>query len=101
MVMTDSVRYADVVLPACTHFEHAELYGLRAALLQRAEPVIPPVGEALPNTEIFRRLARRFGFTDPAMQASDAALMDDALVLDDPRLQGPATESLPLTRRSP
>ena len=92
--MTDSVRYADVVLPACTHFEYAELYPAYGHhFLQRAEPVIPPVGEALPNTEIFRRLARRFGFTDPAMQASDAALMDEALALDDPRLQGLQTES--------
>jgi anaerobic selenocysteine-containing dehydrogenase len=97
VVMTDSVRYADVVLPACTHFEHAELYPAYGQhFLQRAEPVIPPVGEALPNTEIFRRLARRFGFTDPAMQASDAALMDDALALDDPRLQGIKPSQIPL-----
>jgi anaerobic selenocysteine-containing dehydrogenase len=97
VVMTDSVRYADVVLPACTHFEHAELYPAYGQhFLQRAEPVIPPVGEALPNTEIFRRLAQRFGFTDPAMQASDAALMDDALALDDPRLQGLRPSQLPL-----
>jgi anaerobic selenocysteine-containing dehydrogenase len=97
VVMTDSVRYADVVLPACTHFEHAELYPAYGQhFLQRAEPVIPPVGEALPNTEIFRRLARRFGFTDPAMQASDAALMDDALALDDLRLQGIQPSQIPL-----
>jgi anaerobic selenocysteine-containing dehydrogenase len=97
VVLTDSVRYADVVLPACTHFEHAELYPAYGQhFLQRAEPVIPPVGEALPNTEIFRRLARRFGFTDPALQASDAALMDDALALDDPRLQGRRPSQLPL-----
>jgi anaerobic selenocysteine-containing dehydrogenase len=97
VVMTDSVRYADVVLPACTHFEHAELYAAYGQhFLQRAEPVIPPVGEALPNTEIFRRLARRFGFTEPEFQASDAALMDDALALDDPRLQGLRPSQLPL-----
>jgi anaerobic selenocysteine-containing dehydrogenase len=102
VVMTDSVRYADVVLPACTHFEHAELYAAYGQhFLQRAEPVIPPVGEALPNTEIFRRLARRFGFTDPAMQASDAALMDDALALDDPRLQGIKPSQIPLDRALP
>jgi anaerobic selenocysteine-containing dehydrogenase len=97
VVMTDSVRYADVVLPACTHFEHAELYPAYGQhFLQRAEPVIPPVGEALPNTEIFRRLARRFGFTDAAFQASDAELMDDALTLDDPRLQGMKPSQIPL-----
>src|SRR5207245_577428 len=80
VVMTDSLAYADVVLPACSHFEHADLYPAYGQhWLQRAEPVIPPQGEALPNTEIFRRLAARFGFTDPIFRASDAELMDDAL----------------------
>ena len=89
VVMTDSVRYADVVLPACSHFEHAELYAAYGQhFLQRAEPVIPPVAESLPNTEIFRRLAARFGFTEAAFQATDAELMDAAMALDDPRLQG-------------
>jgi anaerobic selenocysteine-containing dehydrogenase len=102
VVMTDSVRYADVVLPACTHFEYADVYAAYGHhFLQRAEPVIPPVGEALPNTEIFRRLARRFGFTEPALQASDAELMDEALALDDPRLQGLRPSQLPVDRAIP
>ncbi|HBH00627.1 MAG: molybdopterin-binding oxidoreductase [Candidatus Rokubacteria bacterium RBG_16_73_20] len=89
VVMTDSMAYADVVLPAATHFEHADVYAAYGQhWLQRAEPLIPPVGEALPNTEIFRRLAARFGFTDPAFRASDAELTDDALDPADPRLQG-------------
>src|SRR5207245_1003860 len=80
VVMTDSLAYADVVLPACSHFEHADLYPAYGQhWLQRAEPVISPQGEALPNTEIFRRLAARFGFTDPIFRASDAGLMDAAL----------------------
>lgn len=99
VVMTDSVAYADVVLPACSHFEHADLYPAYGQhFLQRAEPVIPPVHDALPNTEIFRRLARRFGFTEPAFQASDADLMDDALAQDDPRLQGHRPSRLPLNQ---
>ncbi|MDX1514327.1 MAG: molybdopterin-dependent oxidoreductase, partial [Gammaproteobacteria bacterium] len=58
IVMTDSVKYADVVLPACSHFEHDDVFKAYGQhYLQRAAPVIPPVGEALPNTEIFRRLA--------------------------------------------
>jgi anaerobic selenocysteine-containing dehydrogenase len=102
IVLTDSVRYADVVLPACSHFEYADLYpSYGHHFLQRAEAVIPPVGEALPNTEIFRRLARRFGFTEPALQASDAALMDEALALDDTRLQGIRPSQLPLDQALP
>jgi anaerobic selenocysteine-containing dehydrogenase len=97
IVRTDSVLYADVVLPACSHFEYPDIYPAYGQhFLQRAAPVMPPLGESLPNTEIFRRLATRFGFTEPALQASDTELMDDALALDDPRLQGIRPSQLPL-----
>jgi len=89
VVMTDSLAYADVVLPAASHFEHAELYAAYGQhWLQRADAVIPPQGQALPNTEIFRRLAARFGFTDPIFRASDAELMDEAIDPADARLGG-------------
>src|SRR6266446_224605 len=89
VAMTDSLAYVDIVLPAASHFEHPELYAAYGQhWLQRAEPVISPQADALPNTEIFRRLAARFGFTDPIFRASDAELMDDALDPDDPRLGG-------------
>src|SRR5205807_1850460 len=66
--------------------------------LQRAEAVIAPVGESLPNTEIFRRLAARFGLTDPAFRVSDAELMDAALSSDDPRMQGLKPSRIPVDR---
>jgi len=97
--MTDSLAYADVVLPACSHFEHADLFAAYGThWLQRAEPVIRPQGEALPNTEIFRRLAARFGFTDAAFRASDAELMDDALDGGDVRMGGKRPSAIPLDR---
>ncbi|HMH78473.1 MAG TPA: molybdopterin-dependent oxidoreductase, partial [Candidatus Udaeobacter sp.] len=66
VVMTDSLAYADVVLPASSHFEYDDIYAAYGQhWLQRAEPVIRPQHGSLPNTEIFRRLAARFGFTDP------------------------------------
>ena len=96
VVMTDSLAYADVVLPASSHFEYPDLYAAYGQQwLQRAEPVIPPVGESLPNTEIFRRLAARFGFTDPTFTASDADLMDDAIDPTDSRLGGVRPSRLP------
>jgi anaerobic selenocysteine-containing dehydrogenase len=99
VVMTDSLAWADVVLPAATHFEHDDLYAAYGQhWLQRAEPVIPPQGEALPNTEIFRRLAARFGFTEPAFKASDAELMDEAVDGADPRLGGLRPSALPADR---
>ena len=97
--MTDSLAYADVVLPASSHFEYHDIYAAYGQhWLQRAEPVIPPQGESLPNTEIFRRLAARFGFTDPAFTASDAQLMDDAVDGADPRLGGVPPSRLPTDR---
>ena len=99
LAMTDSMRYADVVLPAATHFECPDLYpAYGQQYLQRAEAVIAPVGESLPNTEIFRRLAARFGFSDPVFTASDAELMDAAMDAADPRLQGHQPSRLPLDR---
>ena len=99
VVMTDSLTYADVILPACSHFEHDEIFAAYGQhYLQRAERVIPPQGEALPNMEIFRRLAKRFGFTDAAFTATEADLMDDAIDGGDPRLGGVAPSKLPVDR---
>jgi anaerobic selenocysteine-containing dehydrogenase len=89
LTMTESMTRCDVVLPAATHFEYADLYpSYGHHWLQRADRVIPPIGEALPNTEIFRRLAARFGFDEPCFRASDAELMDDAVDAAHPRLGG-------------
>jgi anaerobic selenocysteine-containing dehydrogenase len=49
----------------------------------------------LPNTEIFRRLAARFGFTEPCFAADDAELMDDAIDGADPRLGGVRPSQIP------
>jgi anaerobic selenocysteine-containing dehydrogenase len=89
IAMTESMACCDVVLPAATHFECDDLYGSYGHhWLQRAEAVIPPVGEALPNTEIFRRLAARFGFDEAALKASDRDLMDEAVDSTHPALKG-------------
>jgi len=96
VTMTESMKYCDIVLPASSQFEYDDLYGAYGQhFLQRAEPVIAPLGESLPNTEIFRRLAARFGFDEACFKASDAELMDDALDLDSPRLRGIRPSALP------
>jgi anaerobic selenocysteine-containing dehydrogenase len=97
IAMTESMQYCDIVLPAASHFECEDLYASYGHhWLQRAEAVIPPVGEALPNTEIFRRLAARFLFTDKCFRASDRELMDDAIDAGDPRLNGLKGSELPV-----
>ncbi len=84
VTMNESMEHCDIVLPAATHFEYADIYAAYGHhWLQRAEPVIPPQGESLPNTEIFRRLAARFGFNDPCFAATDAELIDEAVDLAD------------------
>jgi anaerobic selenocysteine-containing dehydrogenase len=61
-VLTDTARYADVVLPAATFLEREELSrGYGALVLQRARPAAEPVGESRPNHEVFADLCRRVG----------------------------------------
>jgi anaerobic selenocysteine-containing dehydrogenase len=93
--MTDTARYADIVLPATTQIEHLDLgiaWGHLYLSLNR--PAIDPVGEALPNTEIFRRLARAMGLDDPALLDSDEALVRQLLDSDHPWLDGVTYETL-------
>jgi anaerobic selenocysteine-containing dehydrogenase len=100
LTMTESMTHCDVVLPAATNLECADLYpSYGHHWLQRAEAVIPPVGESLPNTEIFRRLAARFGFEEPCFKATDEELMDDAVDTADARLAGIRPRQIP-TRKA-
>jgi anaerobic selenocysteine-containing dehydrogenase len=72
---TDTADYADYLLPATTQLEHWDVhmsYGHTDALLNR--PAIAPLGEAKPNTQIFRELAQHMGFTDPCFADGDEAL---------------------------
>ncbi len=65
-VMTDTARYADVVLPAATFLERTELSrGYGAFVLQESGPVVDPVGESRPNHEVFAELCRRTGVARP------------------------------------
>jgi anaerobic selenocysteine-containing dehydrogenase len=78
--LTDTADHADYVLPATTQLEHLDLhtsYGHTDVLLN--EPAIQPLGESLPNTEIFRRLAAAMGFDEPCFRDSDEALAEQTL----------------------
>lgn len=79
-VLTDTAAHADYVLPATTQVEHHDvLWSWGQTYLSLNEPAIAPVGGALPNAEIFRRLARRMGFDDPAFHSTDEELVEAAL----------------------
>ena len=74
--MTDTADYADFVLPATTQIEHWDLqkaYGHTYIGLNR--PAIAPVGESLPNSEIFRRLARAMGYGEVCFHESDEEIL--------------------------
>jgi anaerobic selenocysteine-containing dehydrogenase len=75
-VMTDSARYADVVLPATTFLEHSELRnGYGALALQYSEPSIERVGDARPNYEVFAELLRRLRLERPGDDFSPAGML--------------------------
>jgi anaerobic selenocysteine-containing dehydrogenase len=63
-VMTDTARYADVLLPATTFLEHEEVKrGYGAPLAQWSRAAVEPVGEAKPNYWLFPELCRRMGLS--------------------------------------
>lgn len=83
--MTDTARFADVVLPATTSLEHADLYrSYGQYAVQRVRPALPPLGEALPNWEVFRRLAAAMGFDEPLFRLSADEVIDLLLARPSP-----------------
>lgn len=92
---TDTADYADIVLPATMQTEHADLHDAYGHLyLLWNEPAVPPPGECLPNSEIFRRLAARMGLEHPALYDSDEELARQLLDSDHPSVAGITLERL-------
>ena len=77
---TDTADYADIVLPATTQLEHYDVHKSYGHLYVLGNnPAIAPVGESLPNSEVFRRLAARMGFDEPCFRDSDEDICRTAL----------------------
>jgi anaerobic selenocysteine-containing dehydrogenase len=81
--LTDTARYADIVLPACTSFESEDLYrGYGTYYVQYGPQVLPPQGDAWSNYRLIAALAQRLGLSDPVFQRTPqehiAALLDVA-----------------------
>jgi len=93
--VTDTARFADIVLPATTSPEHDDInrsYGHYDLVINRR--AIEPLGESLPNTELFRRLARAMGLTDPCFAESDESLIAHAFDWSHSTLAGQRIETL-------
>jgi anaerobic selenocysteine-containing dehydrogenase len=80
LFMTDTARYADIVLPAASFLEFDDLTAgyFNLALGVQAGVVDPP-GDALPNQALFRRLAASLGLAEPALFETDAAIIEQLL----------------------
>jgi anaerobic selenocysteine-containing dehydrogenase len=83
-VMTDTARYADLVLPATTSMEHEDVYrSFGHFYLQLTAPVVPPVGEARSNWEVFGLLARALGVAEAHYARPPAAVIRELLARGD------------------
>ena len=93
--MTDTARYADIVLPTTTQIEHLDLMNAWGHLYVSLNlPAIEPLGECLPNTEIFRRLASALGLAAQGLADSDEQVARDLLASGHPWLDGITYERL-------
>jgi anaerobic selenocysteine-containing dehydrogenase len=83
---TDTADYADILLPATTQLEHVDIHSTYGHLYMMANnAAIAPLGEAKPNTEVFRQLAARMGFDDPCFSESDDEIASQAFKKTDVR----------------
>ncbi len=85
---TDTADYADIVLPATTQLEQFDVHKAYGHLYVLANnPAIAPIGEAKPNSEVFRLLAARMGFDDPCFAESDEEVGAQAFNYDHERMR--------------
>jgi len=93
--LTDTARYADIVLPATMQIEHHDLLIAYGHLyIAWNEPAVSPPGECLPTTEIFRRLAHQLNLNEPALYDSDETVANQLLDSRHPSLDGITLENL-------
>ena len=88
--ISDTASYADIVLPAAMAAEMEDIVLTWGHFyLTYNEKCVEPPGEAVPNSEIFRRLSKRFGFDDdPRFTRSDSELLETFIDWDSPTCDG-------------
>lgn len=80
LFLTDTAKYADLVLPATSHFENLDLYKSYWHLyVQLHEPVIAPLGECKSNFTLFKELAKVMEFADPCFDDTEEDVIETAL----------------------
>jgi len=80
LFQTDTADFADIVLPAASFLEFDDLFTPYFQLMLSAQvKATEPLGEALPNQEIFRRLAHAMGYTEPELFEPDPEIIATVL----------------------
>jgi anaerobic selenocysteine-containing dehydrogenase len=93
--LTDTALYADLVLPATTQLEQLDvMFSWGHFYIGLNRPAIAPVGEAVSNTELFRRLAAAMGFADECFRRTDEQMIADAYDWSAPALAGITPQTL-------
>lgn len=87
--MTETARYADIILPATSSLEQADIYRSYGHYgIQRAAAIIPPIGEAKSNWEVFQLLAQAMGFKEPFFTQKAEDLINQLIEPPMPWLKG-------------
>jgi anaerobic selenocysteine-containing dehydrogenase len=87
--MTDTAKYADVVLPSTSSLEHSDIYRAYGNYcIQQVKAVVPPVGQSKPNWEVFSLLAQAMGFPEPFFRQSAEDLIRHVLSIPAPMRKG-------------
>jgi anaerobic selenocysteine-containing dehydrogenase len=93
--MTDTARYADIVLPATSSLEHPDIYRSYGSYhAQRCAAAIAPVGEAKSNWDLFCLLAQGMGWSEPFFQRSADDLIEQLIAYETPWRDTATTEQL-------
>lgn len=93
--LTDTADYADIVLPATTQLEQDDImFSWGHLYITYNHRAIDALGEAVPNTELFRRLAARMGFDEPVFRRTDSEMIAESFDWSHPNMAGITVESL-------
>ncbi|WP_057915266.1 molybdopterin oxidoreductase family protein [Peribacillus muralis] len=80
LFLTETAKYADLVLPATSSFENTDMYSSSwHHYLQIQLPVAEPYGESKSNVDVFRLLAKGMGFEDDSFEDTEAEMIAQAL----------------------
>jgi Anaerobic dehydrogenases, typically selenocysteine-containing len=87
--ISDTASYADIVLPASMGAEMEDIILSWGHLyLTYNTKCVDSPGEAIPNNEIFRRLAARMGFEEERLQWSDSECLEHFIDWNAPACDG-------------